>query len=118
VKAGPKAAVTAAPLDLSMLPRSGGARIVAFIHRFLLTPKGHGAREPMRLRPFQREIVHGLYRPGVRQGLVAMPRGNGKTTLAAAIALADLFAGGEGGRAYCCAADERQARLGLSSSRS
>lgn len=111
MKAGPKAAVTAAPLDLSMLPRSGGARIVTFVHRFLLTPKGHGAREPMRLRPWQREIVHGLYRPGVRQGLVALPRGNGKSTLAAAIALADLFAGGEGGRAYCCASDERQARL-------
>lgn len=109
--------MTAAPLDLTGLPASGGARIVTFIHRYLLTPKGHGAREPMRLRPWQREIVHGLYRPGVRQGLVAMPRGNGKTTLAAAIALADLFAGGEGGRAYCCAADERQARLTFDTAR-
>lgn len=71
----------------------------------------------MRLREWQKEIVLGLYKPGVRQAVLSLPRGNGKTTLAATLAVAELFCGGEGVRVFCCAADERQARLTFDAAR-
>ena len=96
-KMGPKQ-VTEEPLDLKMLPKSGWRRVEAFAEHFLVIPKGHGARKPFTVEPFQREILKGLFpmrgdRP--RQGLVALPRGNGKSTLAALIALYALFADDE-----------------------
>ena len=35
--------------------------MIAFVERYLTTPKGTGARKRMQLRPWQREIVHGLF---------------------------------------------------------
>ena len=61
MKAGPKRQLDAAPLDLSMLPAEGGARAVAFVETFLRIPKGRGAGQLVRLRPWQAEVVHGLY---------------------------------------------------------
>lgn len=60
-----------------------------------MVPKGAGQGKPFRLRPWQVEILRGLYpergrRP--RQGLLALPRGNGKTALAAVLALYGLYA--------------------------
>ena len=113
MRAGPKAAVTAAPLDLRRLPKQGGSRVVAFVERYLTTPKGTGARKRMQLRPWQREIVHGLFDdPRPRHGLVAIPRGNGKSTLAAALALYGLLGDGvEGAQVLCVASDQRQAEI-------
>ena len=114
MRAGPKAAVTAPPLDLSALPAPGWKRVDAFALEYLRVPKGKGAGGPFRLRPWQRDIVRQLYpqrgqRP--RQGLVSMPRGNGKTALAAVLALYALFADGvEGAQVLTVASDERQAR--------
>lgn len=113
MRAGPKAPVTAAPLDFSDLPKAGVKRIDAFAREYLRTPKGTGALEPFRLRPWQRQIIAQLYpargrRP--RQGLLSMPRGNGKTMLAAVLAAYGLFADGvEGGQVLVVASDERQA---------
>ena len=115
MRAGPKAAVTAPPLDLSHLPPAGHKRVDAFAREFLRVPKGKGALEPFRLRPWQRAIVAEFYpqrgrRP--RQGLVSLPRGNGKSGLAAVLALYALFADGvEGAQVLCVASDERQARI-------
>jgi phage terminase large subunit-like protein len=119
MRAGPKAEVTAPPLDLSALPPSGGARVVAFCETFLHVPKGIGARQPLRLRPWQVEIVCGLFdAPRPRQGLVSIPRGNGKSTLAAALGLYGLFADGvEGAQVLCVASDERQARIVFNAAR-
>jgi phage terminase large subunit-like protein len=113
VKAGPKGTVTAAPLDLRRLPKRGGSRAVAFIERYVTVPKGTGARRRLRLRPWQREIVHGLLdEPRPRQGLVSIPAGNGKSTLAAALGLYGLLADRtEGAQVICVASDERQARI-------
>jgi hypothetical protein len=44
--AGPKAAPLHLPLDLEGLPQSGGARVVAFLERYVRTTKGKGARTP------------------------------------------------------------------------
>lgn len=114
MRAGPKAAVTAAPLDFSGLPAPGWKRVDAFAKAYLQVPKGTGAGAPFRLRPWQRDIVRELYpQRGVRprQGLVSMPRGNGKTALAAVLALYNLFADEQvGAQVLTVASDERQAR--------
>jgi phage terminase large subunit-like protein len=113
VRAGPKGTVTAPPLELRRYPRRGGARAVRFIERYVTVPKGTGARRRMRLRPWQRGIVHGvLDEPRPRQALVSIPAGNGKSTLAAAMGLYGLLADGvEGAQVLVVASDERQARI-------
>ena len=112
---GPKAA--AGTLDLSMLPEKRDyRRIDAFAREFLRVPKGTGAGDPFILRGWQKMgIVRPLYPAGgkrPRQGLVSMPRGNGKTGLAAVIAMYGLCADLEmGAQVLTVASDERQARL-------
>jgi phage terminase large subunit-like protein len=119
VKAGPKGTPTAQPLDLRRLPRRGGSRAIAFVERYVTLPKGTGARRRMKLRPWQKSIVHGLLdEPRPRQGLVSIPAGNGKSTLAAALGLYGLLADRvEGAQVICVASDERQARIILNTAR-
>ncbi len=115
MKAGPKRQVRAAPLDFGHLPKNGEQRVSAFAQEFLSIPQGKGAKKPVRLRPWQRQIVRGLLpAKGVRprQGVVSMPRGNGKSGLASILAAYFLFADGvEGAEVLCVATDERQARI-------
>jgi len=113
VKAGPKGSVSAPPLDLRRLPKRGGARCIAFCERYIVVPKGTGAKHRLKLRPWQREIVRGvLDEPRPRQALVSIPAGNGKSTLAAAIGLYGLLGDGvEGAQVLVIASDERQARI-------
>lgn len=116
LRAGPKAAVDPRKLNLDGLPaKRDYRRIGAFAQQFLRVPKGTGALEPMKLRKWQLDIAREMYpatgrRP--RQGLVSMPRGNGKSTLAAVFALYGLFADEvEGAQVLIVASDERQARI-------
>src|SRR5690625_2987892 len=116
MKAGPKSAVDPRKLDLSGLPaKRDYRRIAKFAEYFLRVPKGTGALEPMKLRKWQQDIARAMYpatgrRP--RQGLVSMPRGNGKSTLAAVFALYGLFADDvESAQVLIVASDERQARI-------
>ncbi len=115
MRAGPKRAVTAAPLDFSELPKSGVKRVVAFAEQYLVVPQGSGSRSPFRLRKWQQEIVKGLIparglRP--RQGVLSLPRGNGKTALAAVLACYHLFADDvDSAEVALVAVDERQARI-------
>jgi phage terminase large subunit-like protein len=113
LKAGPKAQITAPPLNLKGLPRLGGPRAARWIERTLVIPKGKGALKPVRLRPWQRELVEGLFNdPRPRTGLLSIPRGNGKTALAAMLALYALYADGEeGAQVLAVASDERQAGI-------
>ncbi|WP_402371412.1 terminase large subunit domain-containing protein [Isoptericola rhizosphaerae] len=91
----------------------GWKRVDAFAKEYLLVPKGEGAKTPFRLRKWQLEIVKKLYpmrgqRP--RQGLLSMPRGNGKTALAAVLGVYGLFADDvESAQVLIVASDERQA---------
>jgi hypothetical protein len=119
VRAGPKAEITAPPLDLSGLPPIAGDRVIAFCEEYLFVPKGTGARRRLRLRDWQRDIVRGLFDvPRPRQGLVSIPRGNGKSTLAAALGLYGLFGDDvEGAQVLCVASDERQARIVFNAAR-
>jgi len=115
VKAGPKAQVTAPPLDLAHLPRSGVRRIDGFAREYLTVTRGKGVRKPFRLRPWQKNIVGRLFPakgPRPRQGLISMPRGNGKTSLAAVLGGYGLFADGvEGAEVIVVASDARQAGI-------
>src|SRR5262245_38516461 len=95
----------------------GPARAVRFINNLTHT-KGAYARQPFSLRPWQERIVREMFRTrrdGWRQYrtvLLEIPRKNGKTELAAAVALYGLFGDGElGAQVYSAAADKDQAAL-------
>ena len=74
-------------------------------------PKGFGAGKPVKLREFQKQIIRGAFAKDKRTGLVSMPRGNGKSALAAMLCLAELFAGPESAEALVVASDQRQAMI-------
>ena len=74
------------------MPRRGAERAIRWIEAWCLVPKGYGAGEPMRVHPFQRRIIRAaLADPKVRATLVSIARGNGKSLLAAALALHALL---------------------------
>ncbi len=82
--------------------------------------KGPEAGRPLRLMPWQRLVfanLFGFVERGTatrrfRQAVVYVPRGNGKTTLAAPIALYLTFVEGEGGaEGYAAAVTRDQARI-------
>lgn len=93
-------------------------RVARFIETLPIT-SGLLAGTRFKLRPWQREILRGIYRTDqhgrrvVRQALISTPRKNGKTGLTAALALAHLC-GPEAearGQVYSAAADRAQAAL-------
>lgn len=93
-------------------------RVIAFIESLSITSGAHAGR-PFKLRDWQRAIIEAVYSTDddgvrqVRQALLAIPRKNGKTQLAAALALCHL-AGPEAesrGQVYSAAADRDQAAL-------
>jgi len=92
-------------------------RAVQFINNLSHT-KGAFAGQSFAMRPWQERIVRKLFRvrrDGRRQyrtALLMLPRKNGKTELAAAIALYGLLGDGErGAEVYSAAADKDQAGL-------
>ncbi|MEN3221290.1 terminase large subunit [Mycolicibacterium porcinum] len=113
MKAGPKGQIKAAPLDFSHLPEDRAGRRLAFIAEYLVVPKGVGAGKPVRLRQFQTDIITGAFGPGIRTGLVSVARANGKTGLAAMLAVAELFVGPPSAEVLVVASDQRQANITL-----
>jgi phage terminase large subunit-like protein len=112
VRAGPKAAVDASPLPFRS-PKGGAERFAAFCRQYVVVPKGHGARRRLRLREWQIELVASVLDAIPRPRLAGwmLPRGAGKTSLVAAMALYDLLLGDEGASIVVAATDERQAGL-------
>ena len=98
-----------------------GDRAVRFFERFLRHQKGRWAGRPFVLEPWQADdIVRPLFgtvdaKTGLRwyrEALVGLPRKNGKSELAAGIALYLLIADGEhGAEVYSVAGDKKQAGL-------
>ena len=90
---------------------------VDFFPTFLTHTKGHTG--PLRLEPWQTDIIATLFgwlRPDgtrrYRETLIAVPRKNGKTTLAAGVALYLLTADGQtGAEVYSAAGSRDQATL-------
>jgi phage terminase large subunit-like protein len=82
--------------------------------------KGPEAGRPLRLMPWQRFVFASLFgfvdretgERRFRQGIVFVPRGNGKTSIAAPLALYLSFLDGEGGaEGYAAAVTRDQARI-------
>ena len=98
-------------------PKRTGSRaqqVVAVLNQ--LTHTGDYTGQPFTLRPWQKRIILALFATGrdrrrlVRTALLMLPRKNGKTELAAAIAIyCLLFDGTLGGEIYLAAADREQA---------
>jgi phage terminase large subunit-like protein len=104
------------PWEAPGLTRAG--RVIAFIETLTITSGIHAGR-PFKLRDWQRKIIEAIYatdengRRTIRQVLVTIPRKNGKTQIAAALALCHLV-GSEAeqrGQVYSAAADRKQAAL-------
>lgn len=74
------------------------AKVIRFITRYCVVPRGVGAGELMTLHRFQREMLEELFAERVRVAVTSMPRGQGKSTLGAAVAVAELFLGIETGQ--------------------
>ena len=113
MKSGAKGTVKAVPLDFSDYPEDRAERRLRFIAEYLLVPKGVGAGKPVRLRDFQTDIIRGAFAPGIRTGLVSVARANGKTGLAAMLAVAELFVGPDSAEVLVVASDQRQAGITL-----
>jgi len=103
--------------DRAFSPPEPASDPIAFINRLTHT-KGPFAGQTFNLRPWQVRIVRSIFkkrRDGLRQYrscLLMLPRKQGKTELAAAIAVYGLLADGEsGGEVYSAAADRDQASL-------
>jgi phage terminase large subunit-like protein len=95
------------------LPRH--ERVIAFLEDLVVT-SGPDAGTKLQLREWQKEFVRAVYKPGrkgirqVRTAILSMGRKNGKTQLAAALALCHLC-GPESesrGEVYSCANDRFQ----------
>lgn len=95
-------------------------RAVAFFEKYLRHSKGKWSGAPFVLEPWQRDdIIRPLFgwkRPDgtrrYRHAYIELPRKNGKSTLAAGLALYLLVADREpGAEVYSCAADREQARI-------
>lgn len=108
MKAGPKAAATLEPL--AWRTRAKGAKhFRLFCSRYLVVPRGVGAKKPFRPRDWQLEMVTGLLEGSAHTHVWVLPRGNGKSGLVAALALHHLFMWGEGARVMVVAQNDRSA---------
>lgn len=101
-----------------MSRRSAAAERAITAINHLTHTKGPFAGQPFHLRPWQEQILHKMFRTSrdgrrvYRQVLLMLPRKNGKTELAAALAIYFLLCDGEiGGEVYSAAADKDQAAL-------
>jgi phage terminase large subunit-like protein len=112
MRAGPKRAVDASPLPLRGSRRRELA-VARFASDYVRVPRGHGARKPLRLRPWQRSLIAATWdrRPRPRLAGWMLPRGQGKSSLTAVLALYELVAGAEGAQVVVVATDERQAGI-------
>ena len=93
-----------------------------FVETFgIITKEGIAGRvgDPLKLRAWQRQLIRRIYaRPakdstGLRHRIsyVMLPRKNGKSSVASALAIHDLFVGLSGGETYSIAASKEQARI-------
>jgi len=99
------------------MKETASARAIRLVNQLTHT-KGPFAQQPFNLRPWQIRILKQLFktrkdgRRQYRTCLLMLPRKNGKTEIAAALAIYFLLFDGEiGGEVYSAAADKDQAAL-------
>lgn len=110
MRRGPKPPPENTPLPFNC-EAVGVERFAAWCERFLTVPKGKGAGNPMRLRPWQIDMLRPFLDPDPRPvvGAIMGPRGLGKTGIFAALGLYELFNGPDGNEIPIVAVDERMA---------
>lgn len=110
MRRGPKGGVEESPLPFRSR-KLGVERFAAFASRYLVVPKGKGAGQKMRLRPWQMGMLRPFLDPDPRPlvGAIMGPRGLGKTGIFAALGLYELFCGPDGNEIPIVAVDERMA---------
>lgn len=109
--AGPKRKTVDLPLAKKKEGISETRSFVAFSKEFLKVPKGVGARGPFIVRPWQKTLASSVLDGDYQSVLWCLPRGNGKSTLTAALCLYHLMLSGvDGARAVVVAQDERGSR--------
>lgn len=62
-------------------------RAIKFIQTYCRSPKGAGFGKPLKLAPFQKEWLEECLAPGVTSACESFPRGNGKSTFSAGLAV-------------------------------
>lgn len=97
--------------------RSRGPAIDRFFQRYLILPSGRGSGQPFVMEPWQRSFTnyfHQLDENGkrvFRTGILGIPRGNGKSPLAAGYGLYEIAARNDAPEFYCLAASKAQASI-------
>jgi phage terminase large subunit-like protein len=97
--------------------KSRGPSIERFFGRYLRHVDGKRAGEPFLMEPWQRAFTnyfHQLDEHGrrvFRLGILGIPRGNGKSPLAAGYGLYETVARKDGPKNYCLAASQKQASI-------
>jgi phage terminase large subunit-like protein len=92
---------------------TGAKRFDAFCKQHIYVPKGKGALSRLKLRPWQLELVGSVLdaKPPPRMAGWMLPRGQGKTSLVAALGLYDMCLGEEGASVVVVATNEQQAGI-------
>src|SRR6266404_2731315 len=77
-----------APKARSKKPKpTRGERNALWIEKHCVVPEGKFVGKEVKLRPFQRKVVHGIYDTPTRTAIISFGRKNAKTTLAAFLVL-------------------------------
>ncbi|SHU12583.1 phage terminase [Mycobacteroides abscessus subsp. abscessus] len=66
-------------------------RCIRFLETYCKSPKGVGHGKPLKLAPFQKAWIRSALAPGIRESVLSAPRGTGKSTLLAGMALWGTF---------------------------
>lgn len=67
-----------------------GSRNIAWIEDHCFVPEGRDVGKPVILRPWQRQIIKGIYDTSTRRAIISFGRKNAKTTLSAMLLLLHL----------------------------
>jgi phage terminase large subunit-like protein len=101
-----------------------GAAVVDFFAQNLTHTKGPAAGQPFELELWQRDFVTEFYkrddegRRVYRLGVLGIPRGNGKSPLAAGLGLYELLTRRDSPDVFCAAGSREQARIVFNFARS
>jgi phage terminase large subunit-like protein len=103
----------------SLGSHTSAATLPRFFPEYLAHPKGPLLGQPFQLERWQQQFLREFYRRDkhgrrvYQRGVLGVPRGNGKTPLAAALGLYELLARTDVPEIYCAAASKEQAGIAL-----
>jgi phage terminase large subunit-like protein len=66
-------------------------RYIRFIQTYCRSPKGEGHGRPLKLATWQKEGIEAMFADGIDAAVQSFPRGNGKSTLEAALGVAGVY---------------------------